>query len=61
MSELKSRGDGTIVALGSGVLVQALIEHNLIDEYRVYVHPLVLGKGQAQPPTPTRSSPEAWR
>jgi dihydrofolate reductase len=46
VSELKGRGDGTIVVLGSGVLVQTLVEHDLIDEYRVYVHPLVLGKGK---------------
>ena len=46
VSELKNRGDGEIVVLGSGVLVQTLIEHDLIDEYRVFVHPLVLGKGK---------------
>jgi dihydrofolate reductase len=44
--ELKNRGDGTIVVLGSGMLVQTLVEHDLIDEYRVFVHPLVLGKGK---------------
>jgi dihydrofolate reductase len=43
---LKRDGDGTIVVLGSGVLVQTLIEHDLIDEYRVFVHPLVLGTGK---------------
>jgi dihydrofolate reductase len=43
---LKRGGDGTIAVLGSGVLVQALIEHDLIDEYRLFVHPLVLGTGK---------------
>jgi dihydrofolate reductase len=43
---LKSRGEGTISVLGSGVLVQTLIEHDLIDEYHLFIHPLVLGTGK---------------
>jgi dihydrofolate reductase len=46
VKELKAQGDGTIVVLGSGILVQALIEHDLIDTYRLFVHPLVLGTGK---------------
>jgi dihydrofolate reductase len=46
VGDLKRHGDGTIVVLGSGVLVQALIEHDLIDEYQLFVHPLVLGAGK---------------
>lgn len=46
VKELKARGDGTIAVLGSGVLVQTLIEHDLVDEYRLFVHPLVLGTGK---------------
>jgi dihydrofolate reductase len=44
--ELKQQGEGSITVLGSGVLVQTLIEHDLIDEYRLFVHPLVLGTGK---------------
>jgi dihydrofolate reductase len=44
--DLKQTGDGGITVLGSGVLVQTLIEHDLIDEYRIFVHPLVLGTGK---------------
>lgn len=44
--DLKRDGDGTIAVLGSGVLVQALIEHDLVDEYRLFIHPLVLGAGK---------------
>jgi dihydrofolate reductase len=44
--DLKQAGDGSITVLGSGVLVQTLIEHDLIDEYRIFVHPLVLGTGK---------------
>ena len=46
VNDLKQLGDGTIVVLGSGVLVQTLIERDLIDEYQLFVHPLVLGTGK---------------
>jgi len=46
VNELKADGEGMITVLGSGVLVQTLIEHNLIDKYSVFVHPLVLGTGK---------------
>jgi dihydrofolate reductase len=40
-------GDGKdIQVIGSGELVQTLIEHDLVDEYRLMVHPLVLGSGK---------------
>jgi dihydrofolate reductase len=46
VSDLKQHGDGTVTVLGSGVLVQTLIEHEIVDEYRLFVHPLVLGTGK---------------
>jgi dihydrofolate reductase len=46
VNDLKTQGDGTIAVLGSGVLVQTLIENDLVDEYRLFVHPLVLGTGK---------------
>jgi dihydrofolate reductase len=46
VNALKQHADGTIVVLGSGVLVQTLIEHDLIDEYQLFMHPLVLGGGK---------------
>jgi dihydrofolate reductase len=46
VSQLKREGDGTIAVLGSGVLVQALIDNGLVDEYRLFLHPLVLGTGK---------------
>jgi len=46
VSTLKGEGEGEIVVLGSGMLVRTLIEHDLIDEYRLFVHPLVLGAGK---------------
>jgi dihydrofolate reductase len=46
VAALKARGEGTIAVLGSGVLVQALIENEQVDEFRLFVHPLVLGTGK---------------
>ncbi len=42
---LKADGDGFVTVLGSGVLVQALLTHDLVDVYRIMLHPLVLGSG----------------
>jgi dihydrofolate reductase len=46
VNALKADGEGSIAVLGSGVLVQTLTQHRLVDEYRVFVHPLVLGTGK---------------
>jgi dihydrofolate reductase len=43
---LKSQGDGNIALLGSGALVQELIANDLVDGYRLFLHPLLLGTGQ---------------
>ena len=32
--------------LGSGQLVQTLIEHDLVDEFALIVNPIVLGSGK---------------
>jgi dihydrofolate reductase len=46
VTALKAQGEGTIAVLGSGVLVQALIEAEQVDEFRLFIHPLVLGTGK---------------
>jgi len=35
-----------LVVMGSGELIQTLIRHDLIDEYLLLIHPLVLGTGR---------------
>lgn len=46
VKDLKQRPGQNITVLGSGVLVQTLIEHDLVDEYQLFVHPIVLGTGK---------------
>lgn len=43
---LKAAGDGAIAVLGSGVLVHELMRLRLVDDYRLFVHPLLLGTGK---------------
>lgn len=46
VTELKSAGEGDIAVLGSGVLVQELMRLGLVDEFRLFIHPLLLGTGK---------------
>src|SRR4051794_16526955 len=46
VARLKEQPGKDIVILGSGSLIQALMRHNLIDEYLLSIHPLVLGSGR---------------
>jgi dihydrofolate reductase len=46
VTKLKSEVDGVILVAGSAQLVQTLIEHDLVDELRLMVFPVVLGSGK---------------
>ena len=46
VAELKKRPGPDLAILGSASLVQSLMRHNLIDEYLLTIHPLVLGSGR---------------
>jgi dihydrofolate reductase len=46
ISKLRNRSSGDIVVHGSARLVQTLIEHDLVDELRLMVFPVVLGTGK---------------
>lgn len=46
VSKLKQQPGQDILVFGSGQLVHTLMQHNLIDEYRLMVHPIVLGSGR---------------
>jgi dihydrofolate reductase len=46
VTPLKASGDGDIAVLGSGVLVHELMQRGLVDEFRLFIHPLLLGTGK---------------
>jgi dihydrofolate reductase len=46
VAKLREEQDGDIVVHGSARLVQTLIEHDLVDEFRLMVYPVVLGSGK---------------
>jgi len=46
VSRLKAQMTKDVVVLGSGALLQTLMRHNLVDEYILLIHPLVLGSGR---------------
>jgi dihydrofolate reductase len=46
VARLKEEPGGEILILGSGGLVQSLMERDLIDEYVLLITPLVLGSGR---------------
>ena len=46
VARLKQQPGKDLVVLGSGELVQSLRRRNLVDEYVLLIHPLVLGTGR---------------
>jgi dihydrofolate reductase len=46
VSKLKEELDGEIVVAGSIRLVRTLLAHDLVDELRLMIYPVVLGAGE---------------
>ncbi len=46
VAQLKREVDGVILVAGSAQLVQALVAHDLVDELRLMVFPVLLGSGK---------------
>jgi dihydrofolate reductase len=46
VGRLKQEVDGVILVAGSAQLVQGLLEHDLVDELRLMVFPVLLGPGK---------------
>jgi dihydrofolate reductase len=46
VAQLHREVDGVILVAGSAQLVQGLIEHDLVDELRLMVFPVLLGEGK---------------
>ena len=50
VAELKEQPGKNIVVLGSGELVQTLMQNDLVDEYGLMINPILLGSGKATVP-----------
>jgi dihydrofolate reductase len=46
VAQLKRDVDGAILVAGSAQLVQGMVEHDLVDELRLMVFPVILGSGK---------------
>jgi len=46
VAKLKEQYTGDVLVPASATLVETLREHDLVDEYRLMVHPVVLGSGK---------------
>ncbi|MGY6025397.1 dihydrofolate reductase family protein [Streptomyces spinosirectus] len=46
VAKLKQEPGGDIIMYGSSTLMRSLLQHNLIDELNLGVHPLVVGEGK---------------
>ncbi|MDB5000453.1 MAG: bifunctional deaminase-reductase domain protein [Mucilaginibacter sp.] len=47
INELKQQSGKNIIVYGSGKLTEALTRHNLVDEYHIWIHPVVIERGRA--------------
>ncbi len=59
VAALKGQVDGVLAIMGSGELIGSLMATDLIDEYLLFIHPLILGAGRrlfadGTPPRPLR-------
>ena len=46
VAKVKEQSDKDIGVLGSGELIQSLMQHDLVDEFLLMIHPIVLGSGR---------------
>lgn len=58
VAKLKAEEGGDLLIYGSGELVAYLIEHKLIDELKLFLHPVVVGSGKRLFPDGINTS--AW-
>jgi dihydrofolate reductase len=46
VAALKEEGGGDLLVIGSTVLVHSLIQHGLVDEFRLMIDPILVGGGK---------------
>lgn len=47
IGELKKKNGKDMMVYGSGSLADELIQEGLVDEYQLWIHPVILGKGRS--------------
>jgi dihydrofolate reductase len=55
--ELRARDGGGLQVMGSASLAAQLVEHDLVDEYRLMIEPILLGGGKRVFPDDGRARP----
>jgi dihydrofolate reductase len=55
--QLKGRAGGDLQVIGSSSLARQLVEHDLVDEYRLMLEPILLGGGKRAFPDDGRARP----
>jgi dihydrofolate reductase len=45
VAELKQKGDGDLILSGSATLLRALLQERLLEELRLLIHPVLVGRG----------------
>jgi dihydrofolate reductase len=46
IANLKERPDHSMLVFGSAALVESLMDADLVDEYHLLVHPIIMGRGK---------------
>ena len=46
-AKLKEQGGGDLVIYGHSMLARTLLENDLLDEFKIWIHPLFLGQGES--------------
>lgn len=57
MRELRNRDGGSLQVWGSASLAAQLIQHDLVDEYRLMIEPILLGGGKRLFPADGQARP----
>ncbi|MFF3765166.1 dihydrofolate reductase family protein [Streptomyces sp. NPDC001922] len=58
VARLKQQLDGVLMTQGSSVLIRTLQQHDLVDEYRLLINPVILGTGKRL--FAEGAAPSAW-